>query len=84
MAKSSKLMSRLEEFLSRNPRSNPPEEVDYELLLDLFIREVKMSGEATKNWNEDDWIRVARRIGFEEIDISSAIEQVAAWGIDDA
>jgi len=81
--KSSSLLTLADRFISKTPRSNPVDGLDEEARFDQFIFSVKASGRATSDWGESEWYEAAIRFGFDPDDASMALEQVAAWGIDD-
>jgi len=80
--KTSSLMRHVDAFLKSNPRRNPPGD-DVETRFDKFILEMKSQGHPTDKWGESEWYEAAIKFGFDEDDATMALEQVAAWGVDD-
>lgn len=76
------LVSEAKAFLRSNPRSNPPGD-DMETRFNEFIVSLKERGLKVSTWSEGDWFRAAREFGFDEDDLGSLMEEVAAWGVDD-
>ncbi|MFA5053097.1 MAG: hypothetical protein WC565_03500 [Parcubacteria group bacterium] len=81
--KSSSLLALADRFIAKTPRSNPVDGLDEEARFDQFIFDLKSSGKATSDWGESEWYEAAIRFGFDPDDASMALDQVAAWGIDD-
>jgi hypothetical protein len=81
--KSSSLLTLADRFIAKTPRSNPVDGLDEEARFDQFIFDLKSSGKATSDWGESEWYEAAIRFGFDPDDASMALDQVAAWGIDD-
>jgi hypothetical protein len=80
MAKS--LVQEARSFIRSNPRSNPPGD-DMDTRFNEFIVWLKERGLKMSDWSEGDWFQAAREFGFDEDDLGSLMEQVAAWGVDD-
>jgi hypothetical protein len=78
------LESMAADFLKRTPRQNPPDEDQDEALFNQFIVSLRSKGIDVSDWTEGDWFKAARKFGFDEEDLGSLMEQVAAWGVDDS
>ena len=62
-------------------RRNPPEPVDERI--DGFCVAIKSEGDRLSKWTETDWILALERLGVDNGDLASTMEQVASWGVDD-
>ena len=68
-------------FVRGHPRRNPPQ--DEQTRFNEYIVTLKERGLRTSDWPEGVWFQAAREFGFEEEELGSLMEQVAAWGVDD-
>lgn len=76
------LASRAKNFLNTKRRANPPGE-DQDELFNEFIVSLKEKGAKTSDWTEGQWFQAAREFGYDEMELGSLMEMVAAWGVDD-
>lgn len=76
------LTTQAKAFLRSNPRQNPAG-VDDETMFNEFIVSLRERNMKVSDWSEGQWFQAAREFGFDEDDLGSLMEQVAAWGVDD-
>lgn len=70
------------DFVRRNPRQNPPDDLEVDDRVQGFCVERKTQGEALGNYDEDEWREALEALGVPDIDVASYMEDVASWGVD--